>query len=61
MSLEMLQQNAKTFLEAAYEYERRSAAKDKKSMGQLADYMNALVVSMKKSAEEERAKWTQQK
>lgn len=58
MSLDMLEQNAKTFLEAVYEYERKLGAGDKKGAEQLKAYMKALLGSSKKMLEQERKSWT---
>ncbi len=53
MSLELLQQNAKSLIEAFYQYEN---SKKKKEKEQAFSYIKTLLEGMRKSIKEERSK-----
>lgn len=51
MSLELIQQNAKTLLEAVYAYETAVKTKDKKNAEAIQNYAKALISSIRKELE----------
>lgn len=53
MSLDMVQQNAKTLMEAIYAYESLLRGKDTKKLGAISNYIKVLIASIRKSMQEE--------
>ncbi len=51
MSIESIQQNAKTLLEAVYAYETAVKEKDKKKIEVLQNYAKALIASIRSELE----------
>ncbi|MDD4878159.1 MAG: hypothetical protein PHO02_03930 [Candidatus Nanoarchaeia archaeon] len=53
MNLEMVQQNAKTLMEAIYAYESLIKDKDSKKLETISNYIKVLIASIRKSMQEE--------
>lgn len=53
MGIELIQQNAKTLLEAVYAYEIAVKEKDKKKAGAIQNYAKALISSIRSSLKED--------
>lgn len=54
MSLEAIQQSAKTIIESTYEYETAVQKKDKRKMRQTRDYMLKICDNIKRLVKEEK-------
>lgn len=55
MSLDMVQQNAKTLMEAIYAYDSLLKEKDAKKLETIANYIKVLISSIRNSIREESA------
>jgi hypothetical protein len=55
MSLDMVQQNAKTLMEAIYAYDSLLKDKDAKKLETIANYIKVLISSIRNSIKEESA------
>ncbi|MDI6737753.1 MAG: hypothetical protein QME12_04535 [Nanoarchaeota archaeon] len=53
MSLDMVQQNAKTMMEAIYAYESLLKDRDSKKLETISNYIKVLIASIRKSMQED--------